>query len=335
MKEQEKAYDLAKLARYPFLKEAREYVSSIRINLSEIQDHPLYSEAIERSKQRIKDLMNARPLVIPEEKLPQELSILSYAIARILVNHIGNRQLLYKYASGEAESTYSFLLNEQNRKAVQEEVSKDLSFDPKGGKMHYTEYLRVSANISKQEPKWKLVNKAMNAGYVSVDESETLILLREVIKLKILEPIDTKTIPDTLKKAANEIAGLYIRKPDDIKIDQVNENAVPPCLKSMMASLENGTISHNERFIIATFYIGAGLNIDGLLKVFSRFPNYNEEKTRYQLEFLTGEKGATKYNCPSCAKIKSYGLCKAECEVKHPLSYSLKNRRMRFSGRQN
>jgi DNA primase large subunit len=100
-----------------------------------------------------------------------------------------------------------------------------------------------------------------------------------------------------------------------------------------MASLENGTISHNERFIIATFYIGAGLNIDGLLKVFSRFPNYNEEKTRYQLEFLTGEKGATKYNCPSCAKIKSYGLCKAECEVKHPLSYYLKNRRMRFSGR--
>ena len=333
MKEQEKTYDLAKLARYPFLKDAREYVSSIRINLAEIQNHPLYSDAIEGSKQRIKYRMSARPFVIPDEKLPQELSILSYAIARILINFIGNRQLLYKYASAEAESAYSFLLNEQNRKAVQEEVSKDLSFDPKGGKMHYTEYLRVSANLSKQEPKWKLVNKALAAGYVSVDESEILILLREVIRLKVLEPIDTKTIPDTLKKAANEIAGLYIRKPEDIKIDQVNENAVPPCLKSMMASLENGTISHNERFIIATFYIGAGLNIDGLLKVFSRFPNYNEEKTRYQLEFLTGEKGATKYNCPSCAKIKSYGLCKAECEVKHPLSYYLRNRRMRFSAR--
>jgi len=330
MKEEEKADDLEKLARYPFLKDAREYVSSIRINLAEIHNHPLYSDAIEGSKQRIKDRMNLKPSVIPEEKLPRELSILSYAIARILINFIGNRQLLYKYASGEAESAYSFLLKETNRKAIQEEVSKDLSFDPKGGKMHYTEYLRVSANLSKQDPRWKLVNKAMDTGYVPVDESETLILLREVIRLKVLEPIDTKTIPDTLKKAANEIAGLYIRKPDDVKIDQLNENAVPPCLKSMMASLENGNISHNERFIIATFYIGAGLNIDGLLKVFSRFPNYNEEKTRYQLEFLTGEKGATKYNCPSCAKIKSYGLCKAECEVKHPLSYYLKNRRMRF-----
>jgi DNA primase large subunit len=333
MKEAEKAYDLAKLARYPFLKEAREYVSSIRINISDIQDHPLYSDAIEDSKQRIKDRMSAKPQVVPEEKLPRELSILSYAIARILVNHIGNRQLSYRYASAEAESAYSFLLRETSRKAVQEEVMKDLSFNPGGGKMHYTEYLRVSANLSKQEPKWKLVNKALEAGYISVDESETLMLLREVIRLKVLEPIDTKTIPDNLKKAANEIAGIYIRKPDDIKIDQVNENAVPPCLKSMMASLENGTISHNERFIIATFYIGAGLNIDGLLKVFSHFPNYNEEKTRYQLEFLNGEKGATKYNCPSCAKIKSFGLCKAECDVKHPLSYYLKNRRIRFSGK--
>jgi DNA primase large subunit len=333
MKEAEKAYDLAKLARYPFLKEAREYVSSIRINLAEIQNHPLYSDAIEGSKQRIKDRMNARPSVIPEEKVPQELSILSYAIARILVNHIGNRQLSYKYASGEAELAYSFLLRETNRKAVQEEVMKDLTFNPPDGRMHYTEYLRVSANISKQEPKWKLVNKALAAGYVSVDESETLMLLREVIRLKVLEPIDTKTIPDTLKKAANEIAGLYIRKPEEVKIDQVNENAVPPCLKAMMASLVNGSVSHNERFIIATFYIGAGLNIDGLSKVFSRFPDYNQEKTRYQLEFLTGEKGATKYSCPSCAKIRSYGLCKGECDVKHPLSYYLKNRRTRFSVR--
>ena len=170
----------------------------------------------------------------------------------------------------------------------------------------------------------------MDAGYVPVDGQESLVLLREAIRLKVLEPVDTRAIPDALKKAAGEIAALYVRKPEELRIDQVNENALPPCIKSMTASLAGGNVSHNERFIIATFYIGAGLNMDGLLRIFSAYPGYNEEKTRYQLEFLTGEKGATKYSCPTCAKIKTYGLCKAECGVKHPLGYYLRNRRMRY-----
>ena len=321
MKDQEKTYDYAKLARYPFLKEAREYVSSININLADIQNHSLYSSAVDQAKQRIKDALSGKLGPIPEDKLSQELSILSYAIARILVNCIGSRQTTYRYASAEAESAYSFLQKEADKKAVLEEIIGELSFKPANGRMHYTEYLRISANLARQDPRWKLVNKTMNAGYVSVDESETMLLLREAIRLKVMEPIDTKAIPETLKKAANEVAGLYIRKPEEVKIDQVNENALPPCIKSMLASLETDNISHNERFILATFFIGAGLNIDGLLKVFSRFPKYNEEKTKYQLEFLTGNKGATKYSCPSCAKIKSYGLCKAECEINHPLSF--------------
>jgi DNA primase large subunit len=273
--------------------------------------------------------MAGKTISIPEDKLGRELSILSYAISRILVNHIGNRQITQKYSLEEAKSAYFFLQMEPDRKKVSEELMKDLSFQPAEGRMHYTEYLRIASNLSKQEPRWKLSSRSMDHGYVSVGESDVLVLLQEVIRLKVSEPIDTKAIPDTLKKAANEIAALYIRKPDDIKISQVNEKAIPPCLKSMTASLENGSVSHNERFIIATFYIGAGLNMEGLLNVFSRYPGYNEEKTRYQLEFLTGEKGATKYNCPSCAKIRSYGLCKADCDVKHPLSYYLKNRRMR------
>ncbi len=321
MKEQEKTYELAKLARYPFLKEAREYVSSLKINLADIENHPLYSAAVNQSKQRIKDAITGKIGQSPEDKISQELTILDYAIARILVNHIGNRQILYRYASGEAESAYSFLQKEADKKRVLNEVMEDLSFKPADGRIHYAEYLRIASSQAKTDPRWKLVNRVMDAGYVSVDESETMLLLREVIRLKVMEPIDTKAIPDALKKAANDVASRYIKKPEEVKIDQINEKTIPPCIKSMLASLESANVSHNERFIIATFFIGAGLNMDGLLKVFSRFPNYNEEKTRYQLEFLTGEKGATKYSCPSCAKIKSYGLCKAECAINHPLSF--------------
>jgi len=60
MEEQKKTFDYAKLAKYPFLKEAKECVSSMKINLAELPNHPLYSEAIEGAKQRIKDRMNGK-----------------------------------------------------------------------------------------------------------------------------------------------------------------------------------------------------------------------------------------------------------------------------------
>ena len=58
-----------------------------------------------------------------------------------------------------------------------------------------------------------------------------------------------------------------------------------------------------------------------MLAIFSRSAKYDEEKTLYQLSFITGERGGTQYTCPTCQNIKSQGLCKADCPVKHPLQY--------------
>jgi len=311
--------DMEKLAKYPFLKAAREYVSSLKLNLSEIQKHPLYSASIDLGRERVNEAMNGNITTKLADTLSCELSILSYAIARILVNHTGARPLIWKYASVEAENSYLFLRGEKQE--TLKEVMKDLDYKPVDGRLHFKDFLRFTANLARQDPKWKLVNRRMDAGYVAVEEPETLILLREAIRLKVIEPIDTKSIPDELKEISREIAGAYVKKPAEIKLEAVKDDSIPPCIKTMLATLEAGIISHNERFILATYFIGRGLDIEGLVKVFSRFPNFNEEKTRYQLEFLTGEKGATKYSCPTCAKVKSYGLCKAECGIKHPLNF--------------
>ena len=45
--------DMETLAKYPFLKAAREYVSSLKLNLSEIQKHPLYSASIDLGRERV------------------------------------------------------------------------------------------------------------------------------------------------------------------------------------------------------------------------------------------------------------------------------------------
>jgi DNA primase large subunit len=311
--------DMEKLAKYPFLKAAREYVSSLKLNLSGIAGHPLYSASIPLGKERVDQAMRGRIDSRLGDKLSCELSIISYVIARILVNHTGARQLFWRYASAEAENSY-FFLREEKPDTVGE-VMEDLEVKLTDGRMHFKDYLTLSVNLAKQDPKWKLVNRRMDKGYVSVDEPEVLILVREAIRLKVLEPVDTKSIPDELKKISRDIAVEYVKKPVDVKLDQVKDESIPPCVKAMLASLEAGIISHNERFILATYFIGRGLDLEGLVKVFSRFPNFNEEKTRYQLAFLIGEKSATKYSCPTCAKVKSYGLCKAECGIKHPLNF--------------
>ena len=312
-------FDLEKLAKYPFLREAKQYVSSLKLNLADILAHPLYSASVEQGRQRVTDAMNGKIAAVPEDNLSRELSILSYALARMLVNHIGSKQLLLRYANSEAENAYSLLRKEKEETV--KEVEEDLGFRTHDGRMDYNDFLHLSSSPAKQDPKWKLASRLMDAGYVAVDDAEKLLLLREAVKLRVMEPIDTRGIPNPLKKISAEIAATYIKKPVEVKLASVREDDIAPCIKSMLGSLEAGIISHNERFILATYFIGLGLDEGGLIKIFSRFPNFNEEKTRYQLRFLTGEKGATKYSCPSCAKIKSYGLCKAECGIRHPLSY--------------
>jgi DNA primase large subunit len=100
---------------------------------------------------------------------------------------------------------------------------------------------------------------------------------------------------------------------------------MPPCMKGLVAAMEGGVASHNAMFILATFLANLGLSTDDLVKVFAKSPKFDEEKTRYQLGFLTGESGGTEYTCPTCATIKSHGLCKAECQVKHPLQHYRRN----------
>lgn len=311
--------ELVKLARYPFLKKAKGYVASLRISLPDIREHPLYSESVNLARQRVMDSMNDRIRVNTEDDLSCELSVLSYALARIIVHHTNNRMLLIRYASSEAGSACSFLRTEE-RETVNE-VKGDLEFGLKDSALDFREYLKLTANLAKKDPKWKLVNRRMEKGLVAIEDEEKFLLLKEAIKLRVAEPIDTRGIPDSLKKVAGEFAGAYARRQPGRKMKNLDERSLPPCIRSMLASLDSGNVSHNERFILATFFFGAGLDIEEVLKIFSRYPQYNEEKTRYQLTFLTGERGATKYICPSCAKIKSYGLCKAECGIRHPLNY--------------
>lgn len=313
-------FDLDVISKYPFIRKGKDYVASLNLRFSDIEKHPLYSAGINLGRQRVLDALNGRINLDLSSKISKELAVLSYAVARILVNLTGNRMIISKYAETEAENSYKFLMDEK-RGVVLDEIKKDLGLRVDDNKIKFQDYLRLSSNIAKHNHNWKLSCRILDSGFVKLDDNDLPVLLREAIRLRILEPVNLSGIPENFKETAKWINATVSGASIEIEIEEVDKNALPPCLSAMLVSLESGTASHNTMFIIATFFTNLGMKLDGVVKIFSKSPKFSEERTRYQLGFLSGERGGTRYTCPTCAKIKSYGLCVAECGVKHPLQY--------------
>ncbi len=311
-------FNLQTLARYPFLPQAKDYVSSLNMTLDEIQRDPLYGGSFELGKKRVIDGILGRISLNLDDRIQQELSILSFAVARILSALTGNRTIIRRYAAGEAENAHHLLLSEEE--PIIRRLMEAMDIKIKENKVPFQQYLKLTKDIAGNSPEWKLVNREMNSGMVKLRNSEPLILLREAIKLRIMEPPNLLGIPPWFKETAKWLNSTQQPR-TEFRVDRVREDAIPPCISAMLSGLEAGNASHNSMFILGTFFIGLGLPVNEVVRIFSRFPRFDEEKTRYQLEFLAGGKSTTRYSCPTCAKIKSYGLCVRDCGVKHPLQY--------------
>jgi DNA primase large subunit len=314
------------LAKYPFLRQSRQYVGALRMSLEDILRHPVYSGALQLGRNRVIDCVGGRFKPNLSDAVSAELTVLSYPIARMLAKGVGTHTAL-KYAEGEADAAYAFLKDEDENTTA--EIVSDLGLIVEDQKMRVTEYVRLAASQSRKNPRWKLVNHTVSNGKVDIGPGEVRVLLREAVKNRVLEPIDGKRIPEEIRRASLDLKVALMGETPTMAVEALEPDAVPPCMKAMIAALEAGIASHNSMFILASFLTNLGLRKEETLKVFSRSPKYDEEKTLYQLDFITGERGATEYTCPACATIKSHGLCKADCPVKHPLQFYRQHARHR------
>jgi DNA primase large subunit len=106
----------------------------------------------------------------------------------------------------------------------------------------------------------------------------------------------------------------------------------PPCMKKLLAMTQQGTnVPHAGRFALTTFLHKIGMSSDDILKFFGQSPDFDESKSRYQIEHITGKLSSTEYTPPSCATMKTYGVCFDPDEfcprINHPVSYYSKVRR--------
>jgi DNA primase large subunit len=319
-------------AKYPFLRDAKEFVRREGVSTEEILHDPLYQRARDMGMQRVNDAIE-RGIVgnyVTADETDALMTIFSYPVARMIVASIGSDFLRGRYALAEAKRAYSSLTGEDDEFVLG--VAKEFGINATDGlKIYFTDYLK---NAPTWSDKWKLVNMPLKGGWIGLKKVELARLVQESLREKIYNELIDLRPPPNIKKVfaedVNRIKNMMQRKEMERKVEigKASISKFPPCMRQLLAAAQSGVnIPHVGRFALVSFLHSAGMDTEEILRLFSKSPDYNEERSRYQIEHITGKISGTEYKAPGCSSIKTWGLCPVEkmddiCrKVSHPLTY--------------
>ena len=343
------------LARYPFLRAAREFISRESPPLEKILTAPLFSDVRDRAARRVDgalaDAAIPTPILLDEESVRDEM--LSYPLARMLVSVVGDSFLVARYALAEAKSAGSrlegeeldFVMNVARDVGMAHVYEKEhLPADIRGGMkgtvfsretevfVHFSDYLRGASSFT--SPEWKMVNRELAGGYVALSKKNLVRLLEEMIRGKILAELPLPVTP-FIEESFRDTASELTRKCEELKerfreddFGEYSAERLPPCLAHLISQIQaNINLSHEGRFFMAAFLFHIGLGMDNVVAVFSQSPDFDASLARYQLEHIRGDLSGTRYTPPGCGPLKTNGICNKPdslCRqpwMNHPLTY--------------
>ncbi|MFN3621807.1 MAG: DNA primase [Nitrososphaerales archaeon] len=322
------------LAKYPFLEEAREHLSNLRVSLEEL-GRPDYAQALSRAKERL--IQAYKTGIVSEEFTNSDKELLSFHVALLLVRLIGVEQLAAKFSLAEARRVESFLEHE-GKKALVSYIFRVVSgIDPEevqevfGGvqyeyRIPVVEYLKRAVHL--HSPEWKLVNRVVSGGFVYLTTHALIRLIREEIRSMIysrIKSIPRPTPTPPLQNAVEELRRI-IKALTPIVQTTVRPTEYPPCVQHALELLQKGqNIPHYGRFLMTTYLLNIGKSVDEVVALFAKAPDFNERITRYQVEHIAGLRGGgTKYKPPSCRTLQTHTFCfKTEAcdDIKNPLQF--------------
>ena len=330
--------ELSILAKYPFLNASKTYVKDNALSVEELLDDPLYERAriigVERLDNAFKDRDVGNRILSTEYDFVMEL--LSYPIARMVTVCIDDVYFKRRYALGEAVHAYKNLINESTSFLL--DVSKEFNLHVKHTEntnklsIYFTDYLR---NAPTRYKEWKMINREMKVGYIHISHRDLARLIQEMLRSRINNELDARecnrVISDAFLSDINRIKNkvmMHRKKMESTPVGKLDIEKLPPCMKEILASIQSGeNVPHMGRFALVAFLNSLRLNTNDILKLFSSAPDFEEEKTKYQVEHITGSTSSTAYAPPGCDKMRTYGICPADkiddlCKKKrHPLSY--------------
>jgi DNA primase large subunit len=343
-------------AMFPFLPEGKEAVRKYDVSLPDLVEGKSFDRARRRGWARVNAALEGQELADysvggREDDLLEE--VLAYLYARILVSAVNDTYLTRKFCLSEAKLFERRLkkLNSQESPSEEDELSPGVrrvlehlrvSFheldDGRIG-LHYTDYLKIASLIG--DKNWALVWQDVDKGTVRLTREKAFRVLEEAYRfelnrelpLALSEPLfvavqsDATKLAELVREARARFEGTG---------GVLDEASFPPCIKHLMEMTgKSENVPHMGRFTMVAFLHTIGYDKEGLISLFSRWPDFNIQKSMYQIQHIIGETSSTEYTPPMCSTMKTYGICynpdKLCQTINHPLNYYRK--RLRLSGK--
>ncbi|MFX1293775.1 MAG: hypothetical protein ACFFD2_02780 [Promethearchaeota archaeon] len=315
---------------FPFSRAAAEHLQKLDIDIQTLPKH--FPSSLKEAYQRLWTLIDKN--IIPE-KVDTSLSsseVLIYAIIRVFIELLDDDFLRNRFAEAYSKRTEKILLSE-GIKTIKNlayntynwELIEEIHVATRryNWKLKFHNFLEVAPNLMASD--WKLINQDMHNGWVFLTKEKLIRILAEKTKIYIIKrKIPREKIPNLPESYDPYLDELKIKlnalrknlNSQRVYSDEIKKNAYPPCVIFILKKAGKGeNLAHPERLFLTFFLLNIGTSIDDVLDVFKTQPDFNEEITRYQVEFAAGKRGSgTKYTSLGCPKLISYGLCKKEID---------------------
>ncbi len=332
-------------AKYPFTVEAGRYVQERELKIDDLANQT-YMQIFEKAVKRVEESILNGVIHPSWRRVEDNIEILSYPVANMIVMAIGDSFLKRRYSLAEAKRAQMLLVNEPPKKS--KEHTLDIAINTFGWGIRYVDkrinerhfdfavsfadYLRDATGF--RDDKWKLVNRIVIGGYVYLTTEETIRLLQEEIRKKIEKKLEESfefDMPPLIDQKVELLKNIVAKRKGEITIEEMPKEfivaAFPPCIKSLYSATFSGqNIPHLGRFTLTSFLLNAGMTPEEVMKLFSQLADFDQKMTQYQVEHIAGVRGSrTKYSPPNCDTLRTHGICIDMDElcsrVRHPLTY--------------
>ncbi|MFW9971098.1 MAG: hypothetical protein ACFFDF_12965 [Candidatus Odinarchaeota archaeon] len=339
-------YDLVK--RYPWLPSLNKYYSDIALkNPLDFLNEILSSNKSKELKTRILslfiDAFNNTEYI--SDYSFDETNIYIYLILRILLYVFNDKIISNRVANLYSKTTFD-KLNKENEYIlyyIYKDLDLNVIYEEKptiykkivlknqeeiyktNFKIFFIDYLKLASNL--RDEYRKLVNNALQGGYVYIKSESLNRLLQEYVRMKLLTQNEgnPKSIDEfkvklfeiqEFKEIYDKIFAIWELKKDEFEypIDITFEEGqdmseiFPPCIKEILSKAKEGqNLIHTERLFLLWVLNSLKYPEDKIIEVFSTLPDFDREKTAYQVKYAI-KKGYSPYSCKS---LKSYTLCMA------------------------
>jgi DNA primase large subunit len=305
-------------AKYPFLSSAAPLLRTYKIT-------NLPQEVRARAQERVLEAIErGEKGVLPKLDNPW-IELLSFPLSRALVLYVDDDWLRRRWALAEAARVERLLHGESDELLLH--VINDLGLKTKkteDGKwiMHFSQYLHLARRLA-VESRWKLVNRLVDKGLVTLTRPEVIRLVREMLYDSFTQtkpvpvnwhPEEAKAIKEALqKRAAKTVAPAPSRE-------------WAPCMVALRNRVADA--GHFGLFALAAYMANKGYEVNEIVDVLRVRSDFDERIARYQVEHIAGQRGSrVKYRPPSCQSMKTHGLCIEDGKhcpnnIKNPIQYT-------------